>query len=377
MQVSAVLMAQPLVPTEPAAPIVGDGQAWDAAMAMFGAELTQEDEPLEEMTDAVVMADLFPIEMGLTEVLPVSPVQVPTTGDETAIPESEDLVAEGIVLQVQTKPALVAPEASISERDLSSSLPLIASEPLAMVQKEPAIGPTQMPTAEPSDSPVVTIVQTAAPPLTVAPRSRAENLWEMQGLKPVAHTADGESDTASADSFILPDNPAPLAPATRDVGAPLPLAADLPLTHSRAPLPLLHHSATPQMPRLSTEFLGLVQNQAAAPPDGTITVTLSPVELGDLQLSMVRDGDQLRVAITADRPETLELLRRNTDQLGQELRDAGFASTSFSFSQGQQSQQQPDPTPSERLDDWREDIPVVRPTPARLNPTSAGLDLRI
>jgi hypothetical protein len=43
------------------------------------------------------------------------------------------------------------------------------------------------------------------------------------------------------------------------------------------------------------------------------------------------EGDKLRIIIQAERSETLELLRRNTESFSADLRQAGYASTSFSF----------------------------------------------
>lgn len=66
-------------------------------------------------------------------------------------------------------------------------------------------------------------------------------------------------------------------------------------------------------------------------PDGVAELTLSPEELGRLRLSMVADGDRMIVQLAADRPETLDLLRRHVDQLGNALREAGFANVDYAF----------------------------------------------
>lgn len=65
--------------------------------------------------------------------------------------------------------------------------------------------------------------------------------------------------------------------------------------------------------------------------DGTIEVSLKPEELGRVSLQLNGDGTTLNVAVSAERSETLDLLRRNADQLEQELRDLGYENLEFSF----------------------------------------------
>jgi hypothetical protein len=51
-------------------------------------------------------------------------------------------------------------------------------------------------------------------------------------------------------------------------------------------------------------------------------------------MTVAQGDDSVAVTLTADRPETLDLLKRNIDQLAQDLQDLGFQSLSFSFQQG-------------------------------------------
>ncbi|MES2145313.1 MAG: flagellar hook-length control protein FliK, partial [Pseudomonadota bacterium] len=75
---------------------------------------------------------------------------------------------------------------------------------------------------------------------------------------------------------------------------------------------------------------------AAAGPD-RVEVILSPEELGRVQMDFRADGDNVRVFLTAERPDTLDLLRRHADQLAAELRQAGYSGASLSFGQWGQS----------------------------------------
>lgn len=93
----------------------------------------------------------------------------------------------------------------------------------------------------------------------------------------------------------------------------------------------LHSAPTGEIARVVVDKLvGAVR----ASGDGIVDVQLSPEELGRVKLSLtVTDGGML-VAISAERPETLDLMRRHIDFLVREFREQGFTSIHFSFGQG-------------------------------------------
>ncbi|MCR9146865.1 MAG: flagellar hook-length control protein FliK [Rhodobacteraceae bacterium] len=61
---------------------------------------------------------------------------------------------------------------------------------------------------------------------------------------------------------------------------------------------------------------------------------LSPSELGRVRISLSSSDLGMIVSIVADRPETLELMRRHADQLAQDFHDIGYHAAQFSFGQG-------------------------------------------
>lgn len=73
---------------------------------------------------------------------------------------------------------------------------------------------------------------------------------------------------------------------------------------------------------------------ATDPGTGAIEVALSPDELGRLHMQVTTEGNILRIAMTVERPDTLDLLRRHSDQLLADLRQAGFGGATLSFGQG-------------------------------------------
>jgi flagellar hook-length control protein FliK len=114
--------------------------------------------------------------------------------------------------------------------------------------------------------------------------------------------------------------------------------------------------------------------------DGRVEVTLRPEELGRVSLSFHGDGGAMTVSLSADRADTLDLLRRNIAVLEQELRDLGYDSLDFAFGDGGARDDQPDtrkapigPDEIATIDDATPDSPQ---TPRATRP-GGGMDLRL
>ncbi|QDC11151.1 hypothetical protein FHY55_18770 [Oceanicola sp. D3] len=69
-------------------------------------------------------------------------------------------------------------------------------------------------------------------------------------------------------------------------------------------------------------------------PDGPVELSLKPEELGRLKLSFTGSEAGLHIAVTAERPETLEMMRRHIEILAQEMRRLGHEGAQFSFASG-------------------------------------------
>lgn len=120
-------------------------------------------------------------------------------------------------------------------------------------------------------------------------------------------------------------------------------------------------------------------------PDGPIELSLQPEELGRLRLSFSAGETGLQVVVSAERPETLEMMRRHIDVLAQEMRRLGHEGAQFSFTGGQNAfrdQATGEQGNSQRVS-WSDDDgsamtnaadPVGQ---ARLTVRSVGLDLRL
>ena len=64
---------------------------------------------------------------------------------------------------------------------------------------------------------------------------------------------------------------------------------------------------------------------------GRVELTLAPAELGRLEITFQSRDGGMSVSLNAERPETLELLRRHIDLLAADMRQLGMTDLSFSF----------------------------------------------
>ena len=128
------------------------------------------------------------------------------------------------------------------------------------------------------------------------------------------------------------------------------------------------------LPRHVAQQVADVAMRAA---DGPVDLHLNPEELGKVRISMAMADGGITVTIQAERPDTLDLMRRNIDQLAQEFRQLGYGLISFSFGQQNQGQDnQSDGGPNQAASAAAEDQPG--PVLAdRGHDQKNGLDMRI
>lgn len=165
---------------------------------------------------------------------------------------------------------------------------------------------------------------------------------------------------------------------------PQPLVADAsPFAPIPAELPRPHapDSATPSRPSISPmplteEILRLVQ----IAPDGPVTLTLRPDDLGTLRFEVKQTDQGLHIHLAVDEPQTLDLLRRQGDQVLADLRQAGFAGASLSFAGGggqDAPSQHSAPSPAAAGPSSPPPAADQRPPPPRPNASPGTLDLRL
>ena len=127
---------------------------------------------------------------------------------------------------------------------------------------------------------------------------------------------------------------------------------------------------------LTAQVAHLVVNRA----EDRAEVLLEPAELGRLRFEITHRGDGVQIVLSAERPETMDLMRRHSDQLREEFRAMGFGGAELGFGSWGDGQAKPQ-TASWADPNFGPDITpaISHPTPAAppSNSGSGGLDLRL
>ena len=104
------------------------------------------------------------------------------------------------------------------------------------------------------------------------------------------------------------------------------LAAPLDMRRTEGP------SASPLTLRPETQRAVMAQlAQVPLKPDQPIELRLDPQELGQVRMVLSSQDQSLTLVMSAERPETLDLMRRHIDQLAQEFQEMGYTDLNFSF----------------------------------------------
>ncbi len=118
-----------------------------------------------------------------------------------------------------------------------------------------------------------------------------------------------------------------------------------------------------------------------------IEISLHPAELGKVRMRLTLSDKGSTVIIAADRSDTLDLMRRYADELGDTLRALGHGTVAFDFQSNDQSQPQAEPHASAAPDTT--DLPAPDESPvetaapnstsktASTRLTTGGLDIRL
>ncbi len=94
----------------------------------------------------------------------------------------------------------------------------------------------------------------------------------------------------------------------------------------------------------------IVAAVAARQSDGRLEVRLDPPELGRVTISFDRDGaEMVRAVISADTPETLDLMRRHADVLQRALEEQGFDGLDLHFADKGADENMADETPEQSV----------------------------
>ncbi len=114
--------------------------------------------------------------------------------------------------------------------------------------------------------------------------------------------------------------------------------AELPVIGEKEPGPQMRGAdsvrSDPVVRNVVSQVVMAVQKVQA---DGFIELRLQPEELGRIRMTMLQTENGMMVQVAAEKPETLELFRRNIEQLEIDMKREGFSNLSFDFGQTQQN----------------------------------------
>ena len=90
-----------------------------------------------------------------------------------------------------------------------------------------------------------------------------------------------------------------------------------------------------------------IQDAVKLAPDKPVSISLNPEELGRVRMSISATEGGVVLYVLAERPETLDLMKRHIDLLAKEFGELGFSSVDLAFGQGSEgstdgSQDNPD-----------------------------------
>ena len=88
--------------------------------------------------------------------------------------------------------------------------------------------------------------------------------------------------------------------------------------------------------QIPVRVVQMIAEAARNLPGQPVQLALSPEELGSVRLTLHTVDSAMNISVAVERPETLELLRRNIELLASELRDLGYSNLTFEFAQGEQ-----------------------------------------
>ena len=127
---------------------------------------------------------------------------------------------------------------------------------------------------------------------------------------------------------------------------------------------------------MARQVAGQIAVAVSGQPGRVTEIALNPEELGRVRMSMSATETTITLHLSADRPETTDLLRRHIDTLAQEFRDLGYDDISFSF-QGGQGSDPDDDTSRTGSQNVTADVEDADMPGTQRNAVTDGLDLRL
>lgn len=247
-----------------------------------------------------------------------------------------------------------------------------------------AAGADRAPPAPVTDPPAPTAALWTPPPGDPVPPIPGRAADARPGLSALSAAPEGADGAGARDAAVpVPQAPA-LPPAALAVDLVVPqadpggmVAADgadgLPLAQAPAST-----SAAPPSPPVAAPAPAPLPQPAAPPVQGPTEFAIGSPDLGEVRLRLVTDGPAMQLLFLAERPDTLDLMRRNADLLMADLRALGLGQAALDFAggggaQGHSRAAPPEPPAPGRPPEAPADL--RRPPPP--SPNTAALNLRL
>ncbi|TDT73843.1 flagellar hook-length control protein FliK [Litoreibacter halocynthiae] len=128
---------------------------------------------------------------------------------------------------------------------------------------------------------------------------------------------------------------------TTSVPAPPSIIAASGTIHSASP-----NSPTPLPNHISTQICQALEGGGSQ----DVEIRLDPEELGRVRIVLSTKEGTMNITVFTERPEVLDLMRRNSDLLASDFSDIGYEGANFSFQEEQHERDQPTDSAREHCD---------------------------
>lgn len=197
--------------------------------------------------------------------------------------------------------------------------------------------------------------------------------------QPVGPVDMGDVPQASAAAGA---RPSPLTAANSDLFVASPDCPVVPVLIDRGAVEVALPALTRSAPSHHVQQTALALSLNPPEQAGRIELTLTPENLGKLHFDLRPEGDSLSIILSAERPETLDLMRRHLPYLVAELRQLGLEPGNLSFGTwAEGGQGKPQVHETGQPDSLAAETRPVGPVTDRSAPLTAfgnsGLDLRL
>ena len=303
-------------------------------------------------------------------------------------PADTDATSLPIVTQNRANPVAPSPDHVVNEQLQASQTPETAGHDQGRLSPAETVFRARLGGGGPAansavaDNPPILHAASSAPAKSetaeIIPSAPDSTIKPVQSAVPIAKPGA----PPPPENLPPPDNPPPVDPLALQDTAFSPPTLGLAEPSKIPPTPGPAYVPAPAIvpalpPKLGADLVAL----AKTPVNGPTEILLNPAELGHLRFEIHHSADQVRVVLAVERPETLDLLRRNADQLLGEFRSAGFSGTTLSFGQwdNQGSNPRPAPAPPPALQDWVFDPPPPQKSAHSVLELAAspGLNIRL